>query len=127
MPLQSGNKVGRECNLYYNSGTYSSPTWTLVPRAVDVSVPMDKSYGNVSSRNSKYKKERASLIGLQMTFGYRFKSGTDSVFSALRASALANTETEFLVIDDLVANTAPRAFDTPSICSSTRTRRWKTA
>lgn len=96
----AGELLGRECYLYYNSATYASPTWVLIGQAVDVSFSIDKNYGDVSSRISAWKKNKAGLKDLSVSFGYRYKMGvTDAVFDALRANAIANTDTELFIAD----------------------------
>jgi len=102
----AGELLGRECYLYYNSATYASPTWVLIAQAVDVSFSFDKNYGDVSSRASGWKKSRAALKDLSVSFGYRYKAAvTDAVFDALRAKAIANTEVELFTADGLAATT----------------------
>src|SRR5262245_24381218 len=101
-----GALIGRECKLYYNSGTFSSPTWIEVTRAIDVDYDMPAEWGNVSSRVSLFKMEAKALIGLILTFGYRYRQGvTDSVFDALRPMALGITKVEFAVADGAIATT----------------------
>ena len=99
----AGELLGRECYLYYNSATHASPTWVLIGNAVDVSTNVAKNYGDVSSRASGWKKNKPSLKDLTLSFGYRYKNGTDTVFDALRAAAIANTATEFFIADGLAA------------------------
>lgn len=99
----AGELVGASAKLYYNSGTHASPTWVLIANAVDVSVSFGKSYGDVSSRASGWKKNAAALKDLTCSFGYRYKNGTDTVFDALRAAAIANTATELFFADGLAA------------------------
>ena len=101
-----GEELGRECYTYYNSATHASPTWVLIANAVDVSTTIDKNYGDVSSRASGWKKNKAGLKDLGLSFGYRYKAGvTDSVFDVLRANAIANTPTELFMADGLAATT----------------------
>lgn len=100
----AGELLGRDCYLYYNSATAATPTWVLIAQAVDVSFTIDKNYGDVSSRASAWKKNKAALKDLSVSFGYRYKAAvTDAVFDALRAKAIANTETELFVADGLAA------------------------
>lgn len=96
----AGELLGMDCKLYYNSATHATPTWVLVSQAVDVSMSIDKNYGDVSSRASGWKKNKAALKDLGCSFGYRYKAAvTDTVFDALRAAAIANTPTELFIAD----------------------------
>jgi hypothetical protein len=104
--MAGGALTGRECNLYYNAGTFASPTWTLITRAIDVAYTIASERGNVSSRISKWKMEVKALNGLELTFGYRYRQlVTDAVFDALRPMALSDTKTEFAVCDTTIATT----------------------
>ena len=100
----AGAVIGRECNLYYNSGTYGSPTLTIVTRAMHVSYQIGSERGDISSRASIWKMEAKSLNTLELTFGYRYRqASTDAVFDALRPMALSNTKVEFAVCDVTIA------------------------
>jgi hypothetical protein len=104
--MAGGALIGRECNLYYNAGTYASPTWTLIPRAIDVSYTIGSERGDVSSRISIWKMEAKALNTLELSFGYRYRHlVTDAVFDAIRPMALSNTKTEFAVCDTTIATT----------------------
>lgn len=95
-----GPLVGRECKLYYNAGTYSSPTWTEVTKAIDVDVEFSKSYGDVSARDSGWRKQKAALKELSMSFGYRYRQGvSDTVFDLLRNNAITDAVVELAVLD----------------------------
>jgi len=102
----AGALVGRECKLYYNSGTFGTPTWTEITRAIDVAYTISSERGDVSSRISIWKMEKKALNGLELTFGYRYRQGvTDAVFDALRPMVLSNTVVEFAVADGAIATT----------------------
>lgn len=106
MPI-TGAVIGRECNLYYNAGTFSSPTWTLITRAMDVALPISAEYGDVSSRVSIFKMQSKSQVVVgPLTFGYRYRQlVTDAIFDALRPMTLSNTKVEFAVCDTTIATT----------------------
>ena len=102
----AGEVIGYDCKLFYNSATNASPTWVEITNAVDVSMNIDKNYGNVSSRASGWKKNKAALKDLSISFGYRYKQGvTDAVFDVLRAAAIANTQLQLWVADGASATT----------------------
>lgn len=100
----AGSLIGRECKLYYNAGSYTSPTWTEITRVVDANADISKSYGDVSSRASQWEMKKPALKSLKISFGYRYRQGvTDAVFDALRAAALADTPTELAIADGAIA------------------------
>src|SRR5678816_452741 len=104
--MAGGASTGRECDLYYNAGTFGSPTWTLIARAVDVSYTIGSERGDLSSRISKWKMEGKALNSLELTFGYRYRQLlTDAVFDALRPMALSDTKVEFAICDTTIATT----------------------
>src|SRR6187551_2121004 len=104
--MAGGALTGRECNLYYNAGTFASPTWTLITRAMDLSYSIGSERGDLSSRISKWKMEGKALNTLELTFGYRKRAlVTDAVFDALRPMALSDTKVEFAVCDTTIATT----------------------
>jgi hypothetical protein len=102
MALTERPMAGLECKLYYNTATHASPTWTLVSRAINVSVAISMGEADQSSRTSTWRKSRATLKDLEITFSYRKKQGTDAVFDALQAAALAGTVYEYAVFDGLI-------------------------
>jgi len=105
--MAGGALIGRECNLYYNSGSYASPTWTLITRAIDVNLPVAAEYGDVSSRISIFKMQAKSQVVVgPLTFGYRYRQlQTDAVFDALRPMTFSNAKVEFAVCDTTIATT----------------------
>ena len=102
MALTERPMAGLECKLYYNTTTHASPTWTLVTRAINVSVAISIGEADQSSRSSTWKKSKGTLKDLEITFTYRKKQGTDTVFDALQAAALAGTVYEYAVFDGLI-------------------------
>jgi hypothetical protein len=104
--MAGGALTGRECNLYYNAGTFASPTWTLIPRVIDLSYAIGSERGDLSSRISKWRMEGKALNTLELTFGYRYRYlVTDAVFDALRAIYMSDTKVEFAVCDTTIATT----------------------
>lgn len=105
MAAPAGNLVGRDCYAYYNAGTFAVPTWTLVTRIIDLTYQMPAEWADVSSRLSLWKMEAKALNGLQVSFGYRYKNGTDTVFAALRGYAMGVTKQELAIADGVIATT----------------------
>jgi len=107
--------AGRECKLFYNNlgvNTHAAPSWNEVTRAIDVNYDLDIDEADQSSRSSGFKKGRAAMIGLEFSWSYRKKQGTDTVFDFLQAAALARTSVELWVADGTSTDTGvqgPRA------------------
>lgn len=103
-------RVGTENKLYINTGTHASPTWVLIGRAKDVSVPASKSEADVSRRESKNKKTRGAQIEFGVDFGYQYKAGTDDVLDDLRDSFLNGTPIELAVMDGAIATSGSKGW-----------------
>lgn len=102
----AGPGPGREAKLYYNSGTFGSPTWTEVPRVVDLNWDIPATWADVSSRWSLWRMEAKALQGLTVTFGYRRRQGvSDAVFTALRGYGIGTTKQELAISDGAIATT----------------------
>lgn len=102
----AGPTPGREAKLYYNTGSFASPTWTLMPQVVDLDWDAAASWADVSSRVSGFKMEAKALTGLIVNFGYRRRQGvSDAVFTAIRGYALATTKQELAIADGAIATT----------------------
>src|SRR4030095_16085880 len=103
-----GPTAGRECFAYYNSGTFSSPTWTLIARVVDLDWDTPASWADVASRESIWGFEAKAQQKLTVTFGYRRRQGvSDTVFTALRGHAMGGTtKVELAMADGAIATTA---------------------
>lgn len=102
MALVERPVTGLECKLYYNTGTHASPTWTAISKAINVSFSISKGEADQSSRSSTWRKSKGTLKDLEITFSYRKKQGTDTVFDALIAAAIADTVQEYAMLDGAV-------------------------
>lgn len=99
----AGPIIGREAKLYYNSGTYASPTWTEVVQAMDVALNSSATRGDLSSRRSSWQMEGKAMQSLEATFGYRIRQGvSDTVFTALRGYSHNTGKVELAVADGVI-------------------------
>lgn len=114
MALVERPVTGLECKLYYNTGTHASPTWVEITRAINVSFSISKGEADQSSRTSGWRKTKGTLKDLEITFTYRKKQGTDTVFDALQAATIAGTVYEYAVLDG--ANTETGAQGIRAFC-----------
>lgn len=113
MTLVEAPVVGKDCKLYYNSGTHTSPTWVEVKKAINVSANLGKGEADVSSRATSWKLVKGALKELEISFTYRHKAGVDTVFDALLAAYMGDIAKEFAVMDSDITNAGaqgPRAF-----------------
>ena len=111
--ITEGPVIGQECKLQYNTATNASPSWTVVTRAINVDVSMPLGEAEIASRQSAFKYKKGTLREIEITFTYQKKAGTDAVFDALQAAALANTVYQWWVTDGtntLTGAQGPKAF-----------------
>jgi hypothetical protein len=92
-------KTGVFAHLYYNSGTYNSPTWVEVTSAMDVDLPDEMAKAEAGIRGDGGLD--ATLVGMRkigLTFGLLWNTGATD-FQALHPAYLAQNNTEFLALD----------------------------
>lgn len=113
MALTETPVVGQECKLYRNTATEASPTWVEITHAINVSANLGKGEADVSARFSGWKLTRGALKELEITFTYRKKQGTDTVFTALIAAVVARTAIQLAVLDAAITEVGaqgPKAY-----------------
>jgi hypothetical protein len=97
-------KIGLDCKLYRNTGTYASPTWNEIPNVADVTVQLSKGEADTSTRASGWKTRKGTLKDASIDFQLKFVAG-DTDFTALLASYTGNSSIELLALDGLLATT----------------------
>jgi hypothetical protein len=105
--------VGKDCKLYLNAGTHSTPSWTEIKQAINVSANLGKGEADVSSRATTWKLSKSALKELEISFTYRHKQGEDTVFDTLQEAYIDDTPIEFAVMDADITEAGaqgPRAF-----------------
>lgn len=113
MTLAQAPVTGLECKLYYNKVTHASPTWIEIAKAINVSANLTKGDATQPSRESAWQKHKGTIKDLEITFTYRKKAGTDTVFDDLQAAYVAGTVYEYAVLDSAHTESGaqgPRAF-----------------
>jgi hypothetical protein len=113
MPLTEAPVVGKDCKLYLNGGTHATPTWNEVKSAINVSANLGKGEADVSARFSGWKLTKGALKELEISFTYRHKRGTDTIFDTLLSAYINDTAKEFAVLDAAITEAGaqgPRAF-----------------
>ncbi|PQO35862.1 hypothetical protein DTL21_07965 [Bremerella cremea] len=101
MPFERDSVLGKDCILYYNTGTHATPVWVPIPHAKDVKVdPLSKGKAEQKARLSKFNFKRGTHIEMGLSFGYDYEPGDgDTVFPVLLDSFLNNTPIEFFAAD----------------------------
>lgn len=110
--------IGKNCKLYY-SDDYSTPVWTLIDKAVNVSLPdISKSVNKIMSRESGWQFAVPGNKSIQLTFGYLYEAGTDSVFADLLDSFLNDTVLTFAVMDGAITTVGSKGWLFPGFVAS---------
>jgi predicted secreted protein len=97
--------LSENAKLYYNTGTYGSPTWSLIGNVKDVTLSMEKDEVDVTTRASGGFKEYVDgLIDASVNFSMLWDTA-DTAFTAVKTAFFAKTSVEMLVCDGLYATT----------------------
>lgn len=92
-------KLGRNANVYRNTGSYGTPVWVQVTNIADCKVPATKKTDNVTTRAAAgYDLEAGTLISLGLEFTMN-EDSTDADWTALQSSFLNFTAIELLVLN----------------------------
>lgn len=102
--MPNKKKLGGECKLYRNSGTYGSPTWNEITNAVDVSLDASKGAGEFKTRADAWVAFAAGKISAGLNVKYVYDPGDDD-WSVLRDAFLNNTVIGFAMMDGAIATT----------------------
>lgn len=103
--------LGKDCYLYYNTGTNETPVWVEIDRAKDVNIdPASKGQAEQKSRASKFNYKRGTHIELGLSFGYDYTPGDDTVYAALLDSFLNGTPIQFAALDGPIETTGSQGW-----------------
>jgi hypothetical protein len=91
--------LAENAKLYYNTGTYASPTWAEICNVKDLTLSLEKDEVDVTTRCSGGFKEYADgLLDANVTFNMLYDP-SDAAFTALQTAFFAKTAVEVLVLD----------------------------
>ncbi len=94
--------VGLNQKLYLNTGTFGSPTWTLITIAQDVDLGLETDKSEVKSRASQFKLTLPAFGMGPLTFGLLGDTSV-TIFNTLRGNYMNRTVTHLAVSDQLIA------------------------
>jgi hypothetical protein len=104
----SSPNPGDQCVLAYNTGTDASPVWVEITKAKDVNFPIKMGEASANARDNVFESSEPTLIGIELSFGYQYEPGADTVFDALMTMALARSAKQFAVADGVIATAGTR-------------------
>jgi len=94
-----GVKLGLSAKLYYNNGTYESPNWQEISNAKDVTLSLESSEADVTTRaNDGWRATVGALKDASVEFQMVWDSA-DAGFQKIRDAWLNGTGLEILVLD----------------------------
>ena len=102
--MANKKRLGGECKLYRNSGTYGSPTWNEITEIEDLSLPMTKGAGEFKTRGSKWLKKKGGKIEAGIEWKHYYDPGDDD-FPVLRDAFLNGTTVDLACVDGPIATT----------------------
>lgn len=105
MAAPSAPIVGFNGKMYYNTGTYGSPTWTIISNVGDIKMTDEADEGEIPIRaGAGYMLYVAGLrkVGWEWSSLY---NPADTAISALITAYDARTPTEFLFLDQASGTT----------------------
>ena len=94
-----GSKLGLDCKLYRNDGTYEAPDWQEITCVKDVNLNLEKGEADVTTRaNAGWKASRAALKEASIEFDLIWDT-SDAGFAALHDAFFNGTSLEVAVMD----------------------------
>lgn len=91
--------LSEDAKLYYNTGSYSSPTWSEICGVKDLTLSLEKDEIDLTTRCSGGFKEYADgLLDANITFNMLYDPA-DAAFTALQTAFFAKSSVEFAVMD----------------------------
>lgn len=91
--------LGLNCALYQNTGSYGTPTWSVISGVQNLTLSMDKAEANVSTRASSWEQIAATLKKVSVEFNMPWDvsdSRQQAILDNFTASAGASLE--FLIL-----------------------------
>lgn len=90
--------IGKDFNVFRNTGTYAVPVWNKVTKSRDASVSVDWDTAEVKNRSSNFVKEKPTFKRVQGEFECSYDTAPDD-FVALRDAALNGTSIDLWFAD----------------------------
>lgn len=96
------SKLGMDGKLYYNAGTYASPTWTLLTNVKDVTLNLEKGEADATTRgNGGWRATKPTLKDGTIEFEMLWDT-EDAGFTVIKDAWFDDTDVEFAVMDGLI-------------------------
>lgn len=109
---------GRKNKLYYNAGTYATPTWTLIGRISGLKRTQNRSTSEYAYREAANKKTATGQITTELSFKYETKrapTAADTVFAALLDSFTNDTVLDIACTDQAIGTSGAKGIRGPFV------------
>lgn len=112
-------QVGRQCSLNYNTGTYGTPTWTVIGRVSSPSRTQGRPTSRRTYRGASTSKNVTGLMDYEISGQYvpKNKGQADTVFDALLDSFQNDTVLDIAMLDDAAATSGATGIRGPFVVS----------
>lgn len=95
-------KLGMQAKLYRNTGTYTTPTWVLIPNVKDLTLNLESGEADVTTRaNSGWRASVATLKDASVEFEMVWDT-EDTNFTAIRQAYFSNSSIEMAIMDGAI-------------------------
>ena len=91
--------LGMNAKLYYNTGTYGSPTWTEISNVRDVTLSLERGDSDITTRGGGGWRQSVATIADGSVDFQMVWDNTDTAFTAIKTAFIDATTVEFLVLD----------------------------
>lgn len=102
--------LGINCGLYYNAGTYASPTWTEVTEINDASLSMDPNEVTFPTRASRLEASVKTTYKLAFSFRMKAAAETSQKYHVVRDASLSDTPKDWLILNAKITEPGARGF-----------------
>jgi len=102
-------RVGLDCQLYFNTGTWGTPVWNPVGLTIDASLSLGKSMAEVKSRASRWQQSVPTLKSGPITFNM-IREVSDLDHDLIRDYYINDTLKSWAFADGAIATTGTQYF-----------------
>jgi hypothetical protein len=105
---------GRDAKTYYDSAdNWDSPTWVEVKKIIDETITPSAELASGGSREDEYVDNEIASRSFEWNCTYRYRSGDDTVYSALLAAYVAGDPIYMSFMDKDIAVDGAKGWKVP--------------
>jgi hypothetical protein len=108
--------VGLNCDLYYNSGTYSTPVWNVIPIVQDVELPLETDVATMKKRGSTFEMHVPTFSKAPLNFKI-YHDTSDITFTFLQSAWVGRTVLDMAQADGPIANAGTQYWRADYYCT----------